>query len=543
VAYDCGKPESEVLLYLDALDRGLAGVVQNDQSDQDGKRRMGRREGKAKSAREMTESWIQEEESLAGQIIQDERETERIEEETQLSKRRRIERNAMKVKARDEAEDKADRRRLRAQGDAELQSRWAREDCGRAIGWEKLGQLDKLTRPSWSEWYADRVRRLDTPTATKSDAPESPSSSVRPQPLGKHHKIAMDNAALEALLDIHKRSRSKQQRADLTKLLNRKRNRENTRLQKLLQAGKTEEEIRQEGGVDKAYLKSIGKDEGAETPVQTPVIMKVETPLPSKRTRLASISRQGTPMDPTTVSEDNAAMQDLRDMGLDTYLASENLDIINFAALASQYAGPDISLPILHDILRTVKTYLRQLMSQAILVAETSAFQTADDDPPEVKTKHVEYAITVLDDFHMGPARVSLYPHDTATGEDDLIADDESGLTDEEDNALDQAATELDEKLDSAAELSLWQAAEELSLPDLEPDDIVASRIGECFPCLRYLADVSVSQAFGLCWACSATSTFDPTTLGPLSLDWVQSAFQTSEEEGCQECCFCRGLG
>jgi hypothetical protein len=479
VAYDCGKPESEVLLYLNALDRGLAGVVENDQSDQDGKRRMGRREGKAKSAREMTDSWIQEEQSLASQIIQAGRETERTEEEVQTSKRRRIERNAMKVKVREEAEDKADRRKLRVQGDAELQPRWAREDWGRAIGWEKLGQLDKLTRPSWSEWYSGRVRRLDTPTATKPDPPESPSSPVRSQPMGKHHKIAMDNAALEALLAIDKKSRSKQQRADLTKLLNRKRNRENTRLQTLLQAGKTEEEIKQEGGVNKAYLNSIGKDVDAETPIGNPVVMKVEPSLPSKRTRLASISRQGTPMDTSTVSEDNAVMQDLRDMGLDTYLASMNLDIINFAALASQYAGPDISLPILDDILATVKAYLRGLILQAILVAEVSAHQATDDDQPEVKTKHVEYAITVLDDSHLGPARVSLHPHDTATIEDDLIDDDEPGLTDQEDNALDQAATDLDEKLDSAAELALWQAAEELSLPDLEPDDIIASRIGE----------------------------------------------------------------
>jgi len=479
VAYDCGKSESEVLLYLDALDRGLAGVVENDQSDQDGKRRMGRREGKAKSAREMTESWIQEEELLADQIIQSTNETERTEEEFQTSKRRRIERSAMKAKVREEAENKAERRQLRVQGDAVLQSRWTGEDWGRAIGWEKLGQLDKLTRPSWSEWYSDRVRRLDAPTATKPDPPESPSSPVRSQPLGKHHKIAMDNAALEALLAIDKKLRSKQQRADLTKLLNRKRNRENTRLQSLLQGGKTEEEIKQEGGVNKAYLKSIGKDVDAETPIEHPVVMKVETPFPSKRTRLASISRQGTPMDTSTVSEDNAVMQDLRDMGLDTYLASENLDIINFAALASQYAGPDISLPILHDILATVKTYLRELMLQAILVAETSAFQATDDDEKELKTKHVEYAITVLDDSHKGPARVSLYPHDTATSEDDMSAGEEPGLTDEEDNALDEAATDLDEKLDSAAELSLWQAAEELSLPELEPDDIVASRIGE----------------------------------------------------------------
>jgi hypothetical protein len=52
-------------------------------------------------------------------------------------------------------------------------------------------------------------------------------------------------------------------------------------------------------------------------------------------------------------------------------------------------------------------------------------------------------------------------------------------LTDQEDNDLDDAMTNVDEKLDSTAELSLWQAAEELSLPELSPDDIIAARSGK----------------------------------------------------------------
>jgi hypothetical protein len=491
VAYDCGKPESEVLLYLDSLDRGLANVVQVDQSDQDGRRKRGSREGRAKSAREMTESWIQEEEILAGHLIQADQGGKRMEEEMQTYKKRKIERSVMKPRVREEVEDRAERRRLRNEGLAELQKSWDREDWGRRIGWEKLGQLDKLTRPSWSEWYADRVHRAtekSTPIKPP-DTVETPPNPVKTGHLSKHVKIAIDNAALEALLAVEKRSRSPQQRADLTKLLNRKRNRENTRLQKLLQAGKTEEEIKLEGGVDKAYLKSIGKAVDAESSTNAPlgfsITTKQETPMPLRPARLRSESRHGTPVDTLTVSEDDSALQDLRNMGLDTYLASENLDIINFSSLASQYTGPDIPLPILQHINDSVKNYLRQLVLQAILMAEASAIQSTADNQPQIESQHVEYAIAMMDDSQKGQIRVSLYPHEIESPEEaDHVTpnnDDEPSLTDQEDNELDQGATDLDEKLDSAAELALWQAAEEFSLPDLAPDDILASRTGKLF--------------------------------------------------------------
>jgi hypothetical protein len=488
VAEDCNKPESEVLLYLDSLDRGLAKIVGKDQSDQDGRRNRGRREGKAKSAREVTESWIQEEERLAGYLIQDATESDRLEEEVQMSKRRRIKRTAMKVAVRNELGDKAERRKLREEKTIEMQSRWAREDWGRSIGWERLGQLDKLTRPSWSEWYGDRVRRVpgrlikvETP-----DTPEPPASPNPSRKLTKHDKIAIDNATLEALLAIDKPARTPEQRANLTKLLNRKRNRENTRMQSLLHQGKSEEEIEQEGGVDKAYLKSIGKDVNAETPpddsADIATLARSGTPLPRRLIRQSSTSRQATPMDTSTVSEDDAALQDLRNIGLDSYLASENLDIVNFAALASQYTGPDVSLPILHEITESVKDYLRYLVLQSITLADMEALQAGDDDQPGIESHHVEYAIATLDGFNKGGSRVSLYPHDIDNPElaEKLTSEaDGPSLTDEEDDELDRGATNLDEKLDSAAELALWQAAEEFSLPDIPPDNIIASRTGK----------------------------------------------------------------
>lgn len=488
VAHDCDKPESEVLLYLDSLDRGLVRVLTADQSDQARKRKGGLREGKAKSAREMTESWITEEELLAGHLFECESQTERMEEQLQTSKNRRIERAAMKARVRRQTEEKAERHDLRGQGNIEQQSRWAREDWGRAVGWDKLERLDKLTRPNWSEWYADRIRRpTEKPIVIPHESIESPSTPPPPSHSDKHTKIAVDNATLKALLAIDKRARSSQQRADLTKLLNRKRNRENTRLQKLLQAGKTENEIKSEGGVDKAYLKSIGKNFDAETLTNTligsPVVPKIETPFTSMQKRLPSKSLQETLQDASTVSEDDPALQDLRNMGLDTYLAAEHLDIINFSALASQYAGPDISLPILETIVMFVTVHLRQLIQHAILVAEAEALQSGDDiKPAEIETAHVEYAIAATDDTQRNAIRVSLSPHDSENPKDDVeIADsgDESGLTEEEDNEIEQAATDLDEKMDSAAELLLWQAAEELSLPELEQDDIIASRKGK----------------------------------------------------------------
>jgi hypothetical protein len=489
VAEDCGKPESEVLLYLDSLDNGLAKVLQADQSDQDGRRNRGRREGNAKSAREMTENWIQEEERLAGYILQDERGADRMEEGTQLSKRRRIERSEMRAELRVKVEDKCRRRQLREHQSAQLESRYAMEDWGRAMDWQKLEQVNKLTRPSWSEWYRDRVRQTPAPRSRAvsllaEDVPASPGAT---QSIGKHAKIAIDNATIARIQALDKSARSAEQRADLTKLLNRKRNRENTRMQSLSKMGKSAEDIENEGGVDKAYLKSIGKDIEAETPTET--MKSVMPTLPSTPLRLGSrkkpTSRQGTPMDFSTVSEEDPALQDLRDMGLDTYLYEENLDIINFAALASQYTGPDIPLTILYDIVGTIKQHLRQLILQSILLAEIAAIQEGLDlTKQEIESQHVESVLAAFEGSQKDGMRVSLYPRNTeeATLADENESDgedDSSRLTDQEDNDLDDAMTNVDEKLDSTAELSLWQAAEELSLPELSPDDIIAARSGK----------------------------------------------------------------
>jgi hypothetical protein len=233
------------------------------------------------------------------------------------------------------------------------------------------------------------------------------------------------------------------------------------------------------------------------------------------------MGRQGTPMDTSTISEDKAALQDLRKMEIDTYLAEENLDIINFAALASQYQGPDITLPILKDMHDSVKDYLRQLMFQAISVAEAGALQICDDIAPAIELQHVEYAIAVMDHVQDGSLRVSPNQSKHEIDQEDPIvdSDEEPGLTDEEDNGIDQAATDLDEKLDSAAELALWQAAEELSLPDLEPDNIIASRKGK--PHLGAKLMSSVPYSFGFCQSCPATSTFNQTTIDPLPFYWV----------------------
>ena len=137
---------------------------------------------------------------------------------------------------------------------------------------------------------------------------------------------------------------------------------------------------------------------------------------------------------------------------------------------------------MLHDILGSVKEYLRYLVLQSIMVAEVGAQQSGEDGEPEIGAHHVEYAIATLDDFNRGASRVFLYPHDTGQPDsiDNLTSEaNEPSLTDEEDDELDRAATDLDEKLDSAAELALWQAAEELSLPELPPDNITASRTSE----------------------------------------------------------------
>jgi hypothetical protein len=496
IALDCCKPESEVFLYLDALDKGLNAVITLEESDKPAtntparKKRL--RESKALAAREVSDRWIAREEELAKQLLEDDQEEERHRREESTLKTRHEERKATRRRIHDEVDDRVERRGRRNQAAREIEAGWAIEDWGRILDTSKLAQLNKLTRPSWCEWYSDRVRLARLLPGQDAGPAEPDQTTQNDGPKGRngysrHAKIAMDNAALAALLAMNKRERTTEQRADLAKLVNRKRNRDNVRTKRLLELGMTEEDIKNEGGIDKVFLKSIGQDENAEAIVPEGFVepSRSARSSPTKTGRGKSVSRQASPVDDSTVSEEDAGVKHLRSIGLDDYVHTSNIDIFNFKTLTPSTDGPDLTLPILQTLVTKVRAFLLQVMLQSLLIAEGEAMQL--DEKVEVEARHIEDALIDPETLMLDISAESAYESRSASlmlGVDDNESLNEPTdasnhqLTEEEDSAIDSAAAKMDETMDTLAEAELWRNIGVGNGADLS-EDIASARKGE----------------------------------------------------------------
>jgi hypothetical protein len=373
-----------------------------------------------------------------------------------------------------------------------MEAVWAIEDWGDILDRIKLAQLNKLTRPSWCDWYSDRVRLARLPPAQAASPAEPDQMTQNDGPKGRngysrHAKIAMDNAALAALLAMSKRERTTEQRADLAKLVNRKRNRDNVRTKRLLELGMTEEDIKNEGGIDKVFLKSIGQDENAEAIVPEGFVepSRSARSSPTKTGRGKSVSRQASPVDDSTVSEEDAGVKHLRSIGLDDYVHTRNIDIFNFKTLTPSTDGPDLTLPILQTLVTKVRAFLLQVMLQSLLIAEGEAMQL--DEKVEVEARHIEDALIDPETLMMGisanPAYESWSDSPMLEVDDnecliEPIAGSNHQLTEEEDGAIDSAAAKLDETMDASAEGELWRNIGVENGADLS-EDIASARKGE----------------------------------------------------------------
>jgi hypothetical protein len=472
IALDCSKPESEVYIYLDALDKGLNNALVEEESDKpvtntpSRKKRL--RQGKMLAAREVSEDWLKREEELAQTLLQDVLEEERLVEETESATKRHEGRRTIPcgLKA---VEDRQERHRQRKKALEDQEIIWEREDWGRALDGTKLDQLNKLTKRSWSEWYRDRVRpsrfalapSVD-PAALDEDVPTAQKG------FSKHTKIAIDNATLQSLQAMSKRERTSEQRADLAKLVNRKRNRDNVRMKRLLELGMTEETIEEGGGIDKAFLRSIGQDEDAETAVLAELgdLGRSARPSPVKTSRAKSTSRQASPVnfEAPTVSEEDAGVKHLRHIGLDDYIHARNLDIINFEAIALMKDGPDVSLPMLEILMKKLRAYLRQLILRSVLVAEADAVQA--DGAAHIESHHIEAALADAEAIVMDVAGSFSRRGPSDPGPETTEIDIEIGypsetdlqLTEDEDVGIDEAANAMDQTMDMSAERELWRS-------------------------------------------------------------------------------------
>lgn len=219
------------------------------------------REGFAPSAREVSDQWVEKEESLSASV-EDYIRTEfpgNLDQAVKSRKRRR-EIWELKELCRDLSETdvhavpKAKRRtrKLAFQAGMEaLQGKWALQDWGEELGVEKLGRLDRLMLPTHTEWYAKRLVKDDDALLD----PASPSGQPLLTPvLNTEEKrgttVQAENEELDSLLAIPKKQRSRLQGDRIQTLRNKKRNREKYRTKRLLEQGMGMQEIIAAGGAD-----------------------------------------------------------------------------------------------------------------------------------------------------------------------------------------------------------------------------------------------------------------------------------------------------
>lgn len=484
IAMEIDLPESEVMAYLDGLDEGLAKVVWRVESGADGtrpkvtgsKRRRVFEAGRSHSAREVSEDWIAKEEEMSRRLDELCKQRDRANEELELAKRRKADSSAIKRELTTTITDRAERNRIKTQKLEELDRYWTREDWGKSLDSIKLLQLDKLTKPSWSEWYSRRVhgqgpvRYSSAPPSDDGLGPSHQLSSTIPREttgkLSKHAKIAIDNAALESLVAIEKAARTPEQRAEIAKLQNRKRNRDNARLDKLTQQGLSRAEIEAKGGVDSAYLISIGKSVDDERLGSGQLRNNPHSRLSSPQKRTQSlrpgIDRTLRAMTGTTISEEGAAVEDLRRIGIFQTISEASLDVINFQQLANLCAkNVEISLQTMQDAHCNMKSFTKTLVLSAILIAESERAQCGGDI--ELGVDHVRRAMASVSTAQLGLADLMIDNERGADGSlsDELDGDDSDAheMTDEEDLELDVHLDALDEALDQHLERRLYESA------------------------------------------------------------------------------------
>ena len=498
IAMELDLPESEVMAYLDALDEGLAKVYWRVDTETGGvrskvdgaKRRRVFEEGRAHSVREVSEEWIAKEEELARRVDELVKQRERAIEELERAKQRKAERSEIKREVLTTVTDRAERKAVRHDRFADIDGGWAREDWGRSLDSKKMAQLDKLTRPSWSEWYSRRVHGNDPVRCSSGPPFEDGEDSLDHRPtlettgkLSKHAKIAIDNAALESLVAIEKSARTPEQRAEIAKLQNRKRNRDNVRLNKLTQEGLSSADIEAKGGVDSAYLSIIGKSIKVERllPGQiTPDHSRYRHASPRKPSQSAGSDRTRRALTGTTTSEDGAALEDLRRIGMFQMITNDSLDMINFTQLASLTTNVEIPLQTIQDVNGKTKAFLRSLVMSAIVIAETERAQCGDQI--QLSVEHVRLA--------MGHSSATLGLADRQPNGDDEPPQDELDsdsdtheLTEDEDFELDVHLDAMDEAMDEDLERRLFISAGYDPPPVEDPvKDLQGAQEGMCNP-------------------------------------------------------------
>lgn len=363
-----GKSEAEVLWYIDELEWQSLQLRRTDGAVHGFRDRLGRWavhrrrwiKGVAPAAREVDNSWINEEEQLSAALL------------------RAVERDTAEVRAnrwvearqaeRDEAVNEAfersgakyrNRWKVEKSVFASLEERWNVQDWGDPLDDAKMEEIDALLArpPSFPDTSALGTGPPNTALQKPPHTPPRETSAVSPsrasmpdglQPadLGlersgsKLTKIAADRALKAGIMAISRQDRTPEQRKALSVVLNRERMRIRTRTQKLLAEGWTEARIEAGGGADAIIDKRLEENEaalpgpGTNASAGNPGFIASPDASPRKRRRRKIKEEDESEVAVAPIESDIEIKKRQWRTQLERYLAEEKLDVFNYTRMA-----------------------------------------------------------------------------------------------------------------------------------------------------------------------------------------------------------------
>ncbi|WVQ64133.1 uncharacterized protein L199_002294 [Kwoniella botswanensis] len=410
------KNQDEIEWYLDLLELGSEIVGQVDRKRRDaGLERLrwdgvrSWRKGLSPSAREVSDSWINKEEVLAEKVIKEREERDNEERDALMKKERRAQKKQLIDEISPVEEWKKDieltpylRNKLIENHPAykKMINQWEVDDYLMKMDGEKLTVVNNLMKPDWSTWYSDRVKMVSTSTSTLSPnkkmvSPEDEADEddgeeeeeegsemiggipTKGDPRGK---ITIDQQNYNEIINIPKKERTPEQRKLLSKIINRRRNREKYRIQKLIEEGLTRDEIDLAGGADAIF-------QSREPVTQTDSDQAPK--IPQKRI--------------TKRNDTNVQTAHLRRIGTYDHLMMSGLEVFNYEMIERVNRRLNLTDPrgmsfsALQGIHSLLVNQLRRLIYSSILIAEQSYLQHPSDDHdgplPQISPEHVHQAL------------------------------------------------------------------------------------------------------------------------------------------------------
>lgn len=260
IASDCQRPEWEIAAYLDALrdaltEPGQARTATADlvKEEEPKTSQLGKhfKQGRAPATYEVSDEWIEQEESLARQLDDPVRQREIADNEDDTRRTRRADRRAIREEVHQMGLPYSQRKRVKRERLSELDQAFARQEWDKELDAEKLQQLDEMalsimpdpldrgshtrSRSRSRLSTADPMHRARSPSLEEVPLDGASQSSDRQNllPLSAFQlRIQEEEAHLASLKRIDKSLLTAAQRKEVAKLVRRKLDRDRYRRRK-----------------------------------------------------------------------------------------------------------------------------------------------------------------------------------------------------------------------------------------------------------------------------------------------------------------------